>query len=278
MKDNPLVSVVIPTYNSEKTLPKCLESIKNQTYKNIEVIVVDKFSVDRTVGNAKKFNTKIIQSNAEMSKARNIGLSKTHKNSIYAFFIDSDMELDCKVIEESVKLLKSNNRIGGLIIPEESVGNTFISKIRYFERSFYEGTEIEAARFFRKELVERVGGYDEDIIFYEDHTVPQKIEKLGFDIKARISSKIFHHENISIDKWLKKKYYYGETAYKYKERYYQHTTQQIGFFYRYSIFLLNKRFYSKPSLALGVLILKLLEYIAAGLGYIARKKERDEII
>ena len=81
MKDSSLVSVVIPTYNSEKTLAKCLESIKNQTYKNIEVIVVDKFSVDQTVENAKKFNAKIIQSSAEMSKARNIGLSKTHKNS-----------------------------------------------------------------------------------------------------------------------------------------------------------------------------------------------------
>jgi len=49
MKNKPLVSVVIPTYNSEKTLKKCLESIKRQTYKNIEIIVVDKFSKDRTV-------------------------------------------------------------------------------------------------------------------------------------------------------------------------------------------------------------------------------------
>ena len=39
--DEPLVSIVIPTYNSEKTLPLCLESIKRQTYRNIEVIVVD---------------------------------------------------------------------------------------------------------------------------------------------------------------------------------------------------------------------------------------------
>jgi len=48
MKDNPLVSVVIPTYNSEKTLAKCLESIKNQTYKNTESVIVDNFSTDKT--------------------------------------------------------------------------------------------------------------------------------------------------------------------------------------------------------------------------------------
>ena len=51
----PLVSVIIPTYNSEKTLPLCLESIKRQTYKNIEVIIVDNFSVDRTVDIAKRY-------------------------------------------------------------------------------------------------------------------------------------------------------------------------------------------------------------------------------
>ncbi|MFH7873662.1 MAG: glycosyltransferase, partial [Candidatus Aenigmatarchaeota archaeon] len=44
----PLVSIIIPTYNSEKTLAKCLESIKNQSYKNIEIIVVDRFSKDKT--------------------------------------------------------------------------------------------------------------------------------------------------------------------------------------------------------------------------------------
>jgi len=51
----PLISVIIPTYNSEKTLPLCLESIKRQTYKNIEVIIVDNFNVDRTVDIAKRY-------------------------------------------------------------------------------------------------------------------------------------------------------------------------------------------------------------------------------
>ena len=53
--EDPLVSIIIPTYNSEKTLPLCLESIKRQTYKNIEVIVLDNFSIDRTVDIAKRY-------------------------------------------------------------------------------------------------------------------------------------------------------------------------------------------------------------------------------
>ena len=58
--ENPLVSVIIPTYKSSRTLEKCLESIKNQTYKNIEIIVVDNNSTDNTKEIAKKFTQKVI--------------------------------------------------------------------------------------------------------------------------------------------------------------------------------------------------------------------------
>ncbi len=56
--ENPLVSVIIPTYNSSRTLEKCLESIKNQTYKNVEIIVVDNNSTDNTKEIAKKYTGK----------------------------------------------------------------------------------------------------------------------------------------------------------------------------------------------------------------------------
>jgi glycosyltransferase involved in cell wall biosynthesis len=49
LEHHPLVSVIIPTFNSEKQLPICLESIKNQTYQNIEIIIADGFSTDKTV-------------------------------------------------------------------------------------------------------------------------------------------------------------------------------------------------------------------------------------
>jgi len=52
--NKPLVSVIIPTFNSGGTLGKCLRSIRNQTYGNVEIIVVDKFSTDKTKEIAKK--------------------------------------------------------------------------------------------------------------------------------------------------------------------------------------------------------------------------------
>ena len=265
--DEPLVSIVIPTYNSEKTLPLCLESIKRQTYRNIEVIIVDNFSADRTVEIAERYGARIIQVRGERALAKNIGLK--HARGKYVLFIDSDMELTPRVIEECVKLAESNPRIAGVIIPEKTVGDNYWAKVRDFERSFYAGTPIESPRFFRKDIALKAGGFDEDIVFYEEATLPHKIEKLGYNVRARIYSHILHHEeDFKLTRWLKKRYYYGKTARTYKSRYADYGGKQTSPAYRFSLFMKNRRFWSKPHLAIGVLTLKTLEYIVAGLGYI----------
>ena len=152
--NKPLVSVVIPTYNSEKTLGKCLESIKKQSYKNIETIVVDKFSSDGTKKLIKKMKVKLFELDAERTTSKNFGLKKAIGK--YITFIDSDMELTKNVIAECVKIIENDSKIGGVIIPERSIGTSYWVKVRDFERSFYENTSIESARFFKKDLVEKV--------------------------------------------------------------------------------------------------------------------------
>ena len=263
----PLVSAVIPTYNSEKTLEKCLKSIRDQTYGNIEIIVVDKFSKDRTVEIAKRYGARIIYDEGERTRAKNIGLKKAKGK--YVLFVDSDMELSKEVVEECVNFIESDESIGGIIIPERSVGRSFWVKVRDFERSFYVGIEVESARFFRKDLALKVGGFDEDVVFFEESTLPQKIEKLGYNVRARIRAEILHHEeNFSLLKWLQKKHYYRKTALKYIKRYEQYGSRQISPLRRFRLFLRDKRFYSEPLLALGVLTLKSLEYASAGVGYL----------
>jgi len=276
MKDNPLVSVVIPTYNSEKTLAECLESIINQTYKNVEVIVVDTFSSDRTKEIAREQNAWVIESDAIRSKARNIGIWKSKGHFVLS--LDSDMELTKKAIEECVKIFQLDEKAGGVIIPERSIGNNFWVKVRDFERSFYAGTEIESARFFRKDLVEKVGGYEEDVVFYEESTMPQKIEKLDYNVKLRINSYILHHEHdFNLIKWLKKKYAYAKTVGIYSKKYKDYASKQASASYRYSLFFKNgnwKFFLSKPLLALSTLVLKSLEFVVSGIGYFSIKLRR----
>ena len=93
MDQNKLISVIIPTFNSEKYIQQCISSVLNQTYENYEIIVVDNNSTDSTVSIIKSFNSdkiKIIYvfNNGNISISRNLGI----KNSIGSWiaFLDSD--------------------------------------------------------------------------------------------------------------------------------------------------------------------------------------------
>ena len=273
MTSNDLVSIVIPTYNSEKSLVTCLQSIQNQTYPFVEVILVDNYSKDNTRKLAASFNAKIIKKTSERAVARNLGI--THARGLYILSIDSDMELETEVIQQCIKSFKNNDHAGGVVIPEISVGISFWVKIRNYERGFYENSKIESARFLKKDQIEKVGGYEDTIIFFEESTLPQKIERLGYNIHLRIDSHIWHHEeNFNIIDWLKKKFYYAQHIGIYKKNYGSYATEQMNPFYRINIFLKNekKRFFSKPLLAFGVIVLKTLEYLFSGLGYLFSKK------
>ena len=135
----PLVSVIVPTRNSEKFIGKCLESISKQTYSRIEIIVVDNNSTDRTKEIAKKFTKKVYNKGPERSAQRNYG-AKMSKGS-FVLFIDSDMVLTSKVVGECVLSIGK-----AVIIPEKSFGKGFWAKCKALEKSFYIGVDwIEAA-------------------------------------------------------------------------------------------------------------------------------------
>lgn len=271
-----LVSIIIPTYNSAQTLEACLISIQKQEYWDIEIIVVDNFSPDDTFHIAKQFTSKVFQKGPERTAQKNFGI--TQAQWIYVCFIDSDMTLWESVIKQCIKKMQSSQNIGGVCIPERSVGRWFFVKVRDFERSFYEGTSVESARFFRTSEVVEVGGFEEDLIFFEESLLPQKIEaKLWLSTKHRIHSMIAHDESgIKLWKWLKKKYYYGQSLSQYQKKVKEigipeTGAGQIGILGRYMIFLKNKRFYTRPILAVCVLGLKTLEFVSGALGIIFKK-------
>ncbi|MDK2373315.1 MAG: glycosyltransferase family A protein [Candidatus Korarchaeota archaeon] len=260
--------MVIPTKNSSRTLDVCLKSVLNQTYPNLEIIVVDNFSEDGTIKIAEKYGAIVIKASSERSAAKNIGLRRARGE--YIIFIDSDMELSPTLIEECVEVAQSSPNFGGAIIPERSVGSSWWVTVRNFERSFYSGTQIESARFFRRDLALMVGGFDEDLVFFEEATLPSKLRMAGYNVDYRVGSFIYHHEeDFSLIRWLKKKYYYGKTLALYLDRYGEYTADdQLNPLRRVSIFLRNRRFYSHPGLAMGVLILKLMEFISVLAGHI----------
>ena len=259
----PLVSVIIPTFNSERFLEKCLDSLERQTYQRLEMIVVDDGSTDSTIEIVERHGCKIIKNpKGGRAEAKNKGVR--HSFGEYLIFVDSDMELTPNVVSECVDVVESHFHVGGVVIPERSVGNSFWVKVRDFERGFYVGSVVESARFFPAKLVKEVGGYEESLIFFEESTLPYRIQEKGYDTFARVNSVILHHEeNFSLIAWLKKKSYYGKTIHAYRHRYRDYSRMQTSVWFRSYIFVRSyRRFLTEPELAFGTILLKSLEYLA----------------
>jgi glycosyltransferase involved in cell wall biosynthesis len=156
----PRVSVVVSTKNEERVIARCLESIRLQTYPNIELIVVDNYSTDRTQDIARDYTPHVFARGPERSAQRNFGLLQQATGEIGAY-IDADMILGPSVIDQSVSLLQSG--CIGVYVPEIVIGRSHWIPARNFERSFYDGTPVDAARVFKLDAFRAVSGFDEEI-------------------------------------------------------------------------------------------------------------------
>jgi glycosyltransferase involved in cell wall biosynthesis len=250
-------------------------SIRAQTYKNIELIVVDNFSIDTTATIAKKYTEKFFEKGPERSAQRNYGAAQA--TGEYVVFIDSDMELTETVIASCVEKMASDKSFAGVIIPEESFGEGFWAQCKKLERSFYVGvTWMEAARFFKKSAFDEVGGYDSELISGEDWDLSQRVEKTA--TIARISSLIRHNEGhprlVGIIK--KKLYYAGEFSnYKGDGSRSINIKKQTNPFLRYALFFKKPEVIPRhPLLFLGMLTLKTLEFFFGGIGYLLKRKTK----
>lgn len=256
MDDKPLVSVVIPTYNSEKTLVKCLESIKNQSYEHIEVIVVDSLSKDKTREIAERYGAKVIIGHYSKPEARNIGFRDS--KGLYIFHMDGDMILTPTVVEACLSYFEKG--YDAVIIPEIVIGGSF-PKLRSIEKKAYAGEEyIEAVRAAKRDVVENLGGFDKNIIGPDEYDFNLMVKRGGYKI-GRITSPIS-----IFDSWNpRKKFRHG----KYFSLYRQKHNEEIRF--QSSPLLRIKLLWGKiPSkYLLPILTLKFIEYIFFMLGHFA---------
>lgn len=271
---NPLVSIIITTRNSGKTMQQLLKSIKTQTYKSIEIIVVDNHSSDNTVITAKSFTKKVFSKGPERSVQRNFGAKKALGK--YLLILDSDMKLSTNVVKECVEKLEKNERIKSLIIPEKSFGKGFWAKTKAFERKLNQGEDyFEAARFFPRMIFWEAKGYDENLTGPEDWELPQRIAKKYN--QGRINSYIFHNEGCpTLWGLAKRKYYYGLSVHKYLRK------QKLSFFSVKTVYFIRPAFYRNwqkllfnPLLSSGMFLMLLMETLGGGLGYLVGRM-KDE--
>lgn len=264
------VSVIITTKNEEKNIRACLQSIRDQSYEDIEIIVVDNHSSDATKRIAGKFTKKIYDKGPERSAQRNFGASRA--SGEYVFFMDADMILTKNVISDCMEVVK-RGKVLAVVVAEQSFGEGYWARCKILERNLYLGVDwIEAARFFRKDVFQKIGGYDESLTGPEDFDLPQRIKEIyGTSAISRTSEFILHNEgHLSLYSTLKKKFYYGQklNAYKNKVENTAYAKKQFNVFGRYSLFFTQpEKLFHDPIVGIGMLVMKTLEMGALAVGY-----------
>jgi glycosyltransferase involved in cell wall biosynthesis len=270
----PLVSILVHTRNSQRTIKEHLESIKCQTYKQIEIVMVDNNSSDDTLVLAKHFTKNIFTCGPERSAQRNFGAKKAKGE----FFLvpDVDMILGKDVVAQCVALVTSNSKIKAIIIPEKSIGIGFWARCKALERSYYMKVPwMQAARFFDKKTFFEMGGYDLENTGTEDFDLPQRIQlKYGKLSVGKIDDNILHDEgNLSLIRSLKKKFYYAQNLDIYKRANLTFYNKQANIFRRFLIYFSDPiKLFKNPVIGLGMLFMKTCEFTSGGLGHLFRKK------
>lgn len=263
-KKSILVSVIITTKNEENVIEDILGSIKKQSFKNFEIIVVDNNSTDKTVKISKGYTKIVFNKGPERSAQRNFGVRKAKGE--YVLILDADMQLSKKVLEECVRVAQKSG-FGAIVIPEKSFGRGFWAQFKIFEREFYEGEEdIEAARFFKKTLFKKFGGYDLSMTGPEDWDLPLRMRKAGVKI-GRIKSYILHNErSFSPLRSARKKFYYASQAKVYLKRHPEMIVSQGNLLLRPVFFKKWKKLLANPFLSLGMFVVRSVEMTGAALG------------
>lgn len=287
MNNLSLVSVIIPTYNCEDIIKDCLASVKNQTYKNIELIVVDSFSSDKTPQICKKFG-KVYTYGRDPNQTnifavpyqRNFGVSKAKGD--YVYIIDSDMRLTPKVIASCVDLIEKKGA-DAVIVPEVSYGESFWARCRALEKACYNKSAMslsDAARFVKKSVWDKLGGLDATLGGGDDWDFQLRLNEGGFKT-MKTKEAVFHYEgNLTLGKQIYKKFRYGKTVLEYFKK---HKDRKILLSKQYSLirpdFISNIDLLIKdPIHAAGMLFMKSVEYAAALAGIIYSRLFREKVI
>jgi glycosyltransferase involved in cell wall biosynthesis len=270
-KNNPLVSVIIPTRNSAATLSRCLESLKDQTYTNVEIIVVDNNSADNTIDIARLFMTRIFTMTPERSSQVNYGVSMA--SGKYVYRVDSDFVLEPGVIAESVALSESNNYAAILIHNTSDPTVSFWSKVRKFERDMYLDSDLNVAvRFMRRDAFISVGGMDTRLNYGEDYDLHNRIVREYENSRiGKITSKELHvGEYKSIKEIASRNYYYGKSAGLFLKKNRMKGISQVNPFRM--VYLKNYvEFVTHPDMTAGFLIYQIVRYSSGLIGLLVCK-------
>ena len=268
------LSVVITTKNESANIANCIRAF-DAARDRVEVIVVDNASADDTKAIAASLGATVLDKGPERSAQRNLGWQIAR--APWIIVLDADMILPRETIEEILSVPLDAASPVAYWIPENRAGTGFRAKARAFERSFYDGTCIDALRLFRRHVLEQTGGYDEKLIAGpEDWDLDIRVLATGAKCAVLKSPLIHNEKQLSLRRMLEKKAYYSKSMAAYQAKWKGHPAlaRQFGIGYRYfGVFLEHgkwKRVLRHPVLFAAVLF----ERVAVGFVYLFNRRPR----
>ena len=267
-RKQPLVSIIVPTKNSHAFLRECLESIKQQTYPHIELIVVDNHSTDATQKIAREYTDKVFTQGPERSAQVNFGVGQAHGEFVYK--VDSDFILDKEVVGQCVQ--EAAKGFDAVVVHNSpDVRISWIAKIRKFEVDMYKyDITHSSARFVKKEVYQKIGGFNEEITAGEDYDFQNKLNRNGFKTGFIDAEALHLGEPTHFWRHMKKYYDYGKDFVHYAKENKEESSEQLGFFR--GVYVRNwKKFLSHPFLGIGFVFYSLFKFGFGGMGYFINK-------
>lgn len=199
---NPILSVIIPSFNEEKYIAECLRHVKKQSISPdmYEILLVDNDSTDNTVNIAKKYNVSVLHytANHQLGSVREHGVK--HALGAIIAFIDADIRIPETWLSDVVHIFNTTKLvcIGGKVLPERK---TLLNNFIFFK--YDAGYRI--SQFFGKVLLwgsnmaiyknvyEAVGGFDKKLHMAEDWDLSIRLQKIyGRDTVSYIPSLVCH--------------------------------------------------------------------------------------
>jgi glycosyltransferase involved in cell wall biosynthesis len=210
MKEGPLVSVCMPCHNAERYVGEAIESVLNQTYKNIELIVVNDGSTDRSgeiLENYKARGVKVLTEKCgNASRARNRAVAESHGS--YFQYLDADDVLEKQKIEQQMGVLAENT--GYLAFGRWGRFDHTIQDVKFSnDDQLREWSPVEwlslhcerhqmmhpAAWLISRDLIERVGPWNENLTLNDDGEYFARVVALSKGLKCVPEAISFYRTN-----------------------------------------------------------------------------------
>lgn len=195
-KGNPLISIILPTYNRARLIERAIDSIFKQTFQDFELIIVDDGSTDKTCNLIQKYinqysNIRYIkQQNMKLPLALNAGIQMA--TGSFITFINSDDEYKADHLEKRIKFMEENPNIDLIHGGIEVVGNPYVKDKNNLTKKIHVDQCVLGGTFFgKKEVFLQLNGFN-NIEYSEDSEFFERAQKVFNTSKVNFPSYIYY--------------------------------------------------------------------------------------